>query len=119
VLNVFASYGHGFRAPSEGQLFRQGQAVSTVDLQPVKVDSYEAGVRGALGGVFDYDVAVYNMTKYDDVLSYANPDGSRETVNAGETRHRGIELGVGITVAAVVISLFYSFAGRVSEREED
>jgi hypothetical protein len=28
-----------------------------------------------------------------------------------------IELGVGITVGAVVISLFYSFAGRTREQE--
>jgi iron complex outermembrane recepter protein len=93
--NLFASYGHGFRAPSEGQLFRQGQALSTVDLEPVKVDSYEAGVRGAVGRLVEYDLAVYTMTKYDDVLAYTNPDGTRETVNAGETRHRGVELGIG------------------------
>ena len=34
--SVFASYGQGFRAPSEGQLFRQGVAVNTIDLKPVE-----------------------------------------------------------------------------------
>src|SRR5690606_8161700 len=47
-INLFANYGHGFRVPSEGQLFRQGQALNTVDLEPVKVDSYEGGVRGLI-----------------------------------------------------------------------
>jgi iron complex outermembrane recepter protein len=94
-LNLFVNYGHGFRAPSEGQLFRQGQAVNTVGLEPVKVDSYEAGARGLVGGRLNYDVSAYHMTKRDDILSFVNPDGSTENVNAGETLHRGVELGLG------------------------
>jgi outer membrane receptor protein involved in Fe transport len=98
-LNFFADYGHGFRAPSEGQLFRQGQAVNTVGLIPVKVDSYEAGARGLLFGRVSYDLSLYDMRKSDDILSYTNPDGTTETVNAGRTLHRGVELGVGAELA--------------------
>ena len=95
ALNFFVDYGHGFRAPSEGQLFRQGQALNTVELIPVKVDSYEAGARGLLLGRLSYDLSVYDMSKTDDILNYINPDGTTETVNAGRTLHRGVELGVG------------------------
>src|SRR5690606_32356109 len=35
ALNLYGNYTHGFRAPSEGQLFRQGNAASTLDLEPV------------------------------------------------------------------------------------
>jgi iron complex outermembrane recepter protein len=94
-LNVFTSYGHGFRAPSEGQLFRQGQTANTVGLRPVRVDSYEAGVRGALGAAVGFELSVYSMTKLDDILAYTNPDGTRDNVNAGETLHRGVEASVG------------------------
>jgi outer membrane receptor protein involved in Fe transport len=94
-LNVFANYGHGFRAPSEGQLFRQGQALNTVGLEPVKVDSYEGGARGLVGGRVSYSVTAYHMTKRDDILSFTNPNGSTENVNAGKTLHRGIEVGLG------------------------
>lgn len=100
AVNVFASYSHGFRSPSEGQLFRQGQAVSTVSLQPVKADSWEAGARGEVLGTVGYQLAAYRMRVRDDVLTYVNPDGSRETVNAGATLHRGIEAGVGVKLPA-------------------
>lgn len=100
ALNFFANYGHGFRAPSEGQLFRQGQAVNTVGLDPVKVDSYEAGVRGRVAGHVSYSLTAYTMTKRDDILGFTNPDGSTENVNAGETLHRGIELGLGADLVA-------------------
>ncbi|MDZ4262352.1 MAG: TonB-dependent receptor, partial [Pseudomonadota bacterium] len=44
ALNGFASYRNTFRAPSQGQLFRQGQAVNTIDLKPVNADSFELGL---------------------------------------------------------------------------
>ena len=43
--NLFASYRHAFRAPSEGQLFRQGSARNTIDLEPVTADNLEVGLR--------------------------------------------------------------------------
>jgi outer membrane receptor protein involved in Fe transport len=39
------------------------------------------------------------MTMTDDILSYINPDGTTETVNAGRTLHRGVELAVGAEIA--------------------
>ncbi|NOX09396.1 MAG: TonB-dependent receptor [Gammaproteobacteria bacterium] len=110
-INAYASYRHAFRAPSEGQLFRQGKAVSTVDLKPIKVDSYELGVRGNLGQVASYEFAVYRMIKEDDILTYQYSDGTRETLNAGETSHRGIELGLGTKFAEYIsLDVAYSYA---------
>ena len=38
---------------------------------------------------------MYQLDKRDDVLSYRNPvDGATEAVNAGHTRHRGVEVGL-------------------------
>lgn len=98
-VNGFASYRHAFRAPSEGQLFRQGKAENTVDLDPVKVDSYEVGLRGAHKGA-SWEVSVYQMTKNDDILSYRHPDGSTETRNAGKTLHKGVEVGADVELSA-------------------
>lgn len=98
-IGVFAAWRRGFRAPSEGQLFRQGSAENTLALDPVKADSWETGLRGQLGARLRYDLSAYHMVKRDDILTYQNPDGSRETMNAGETLHRGIELGVGVQLA--------------------
>ncbi len=99
ALSVFGSYTSGFRSPSEGQLFRQGQAASTVDLKPVDATSIEAGARGEVGP-FGYQVSAYRMRVRDDVLAFINPDGTRETVNAGGTLHRGVETGVGVRLPA-------------------
>lgn len=100
ALTVYGSYAHGFRAPSEGQLFRQGQAANTIGLEPVKADSWEGGARGEIGGVVGWQVAAYRMEVEDDILAFVNPDGTRETVNAGRTLHRGVEAGLGVRLPA-------------------
>ena len=98
--SLFASYREAFRAPSESQLFRQGSAVSTVDLEPVRARSWEAGVRTALGGVVTLEATGYSMRLRDDILTFFDPaNGLRLSQNAGATNHRGVELGVGVGLA--------------------
>jgi iron complex outermembrane receptor protein len=94
-VDVFASYRHAFRAPSEGQLFRQGTARNTIDLRPVRADNVELGLRVRPAPGVSVEVSMYELDKRDDVLSYRNPvDGATEAVNAGHTRHRGVEVGL-------------------------
>lgn len=97
-LNAFVSYRHAFRAPSEGQIFAPGRATNTLDLKPVKVDSYEIGLRGKTDTGIRYEAALYSMTKKDDILTFKYPDNSREVMNAGATKHEGIEIGLGATL---------------------
>lgn len=69
----------------------------------------------ALGALLYIGVGVWAMFAGGNFLEYKVLAADPHT---GETA--GIiliELGVGITVAAVVISLFYSFAGRAREQE--
>jgi len=95
TLNGFASYRHAFRAPSESQIFRPGSNDASLELEPVKVDSYEIGVRGNPTKNLDYEVSIYYMIKKDDLVTYEDPiTEERTTVNAGETLHRGIEFGL-------------------------
>lgn len=115
-LSVFTAYRHGFRAPSEGQLFRQGPAENTVGLEPVKVNSFEAGIRGSAAGRVTWDLSAYRMTKTDDILAFEEPDGTRLNVNAGETSHRGIEAGLGIEVVdGLTLQGSYSYAKHTYE----
>jgi outer membrane receptor protein involved in Fe transport len=94
--NLFASYREAFRAPSEGQLFRQGSALSTVDLEPVRAQSWEAGFRTALGGLVTLEATGYSMRLRDDILTFFDPaNGLRLSQNAGATNHRGVEIGAG------------------------
>ncbi|AAZ96862.1 putative TonB-dependent receptor [Thiobacillus denitrificans ATCC 25259] len=109
ALSGFAAYSNSFRAPSESQVFRgsrestaakaQAAAESLLDLKPVIVDNYELGLRGKAGTV-RYEASVYHMVKKDDIVSYTDPATTQRTVvNAGETLHRGVELGLGLPLA--------------------
>jgi outer membrane receptor protein involved in Fe transport len=104
--SVYASYNHGFRAPSESQLFRptratsalvaQANAESALGLRPITADQFEIGSRGRAAGI-DYSLAVYTLRKHDDIVSYRDPATNvTQSMNAGETLHRGIETGLGI-----------------------
>lgn len=107
--HVFAGYTHGFRVPSESNLFRPAvgtsaaaaqEAANTASaLKPIKADQFEIGLRGALNTV-TYDLVFYNLTKRDDIVSQRDPVTTlTQTVNAGKTRHRGVELGAGAPFA--------------------
>ncbi|HMB93071.1 MAG TPA: TonB-dependent receptor [Rhodothermales bacterium] len=89
--NVFAAYRHAFRAPSESELFRQGSTSNTLELQPLKADNYEVGLRTQLVEQVELEVSAYTMTKTDDIVDLTDENGIRQSTNAGETRHRGIE----------------------------
>jgi len=111
-LNGFVSYRHAFRAPSESQLFRPGSNAASLDLDAVKADSYETGLRGQLSDDLRYEVSVYHMRIKDDLVSYIDPvSAERTTVNAGETLHQGVELGVDSRLSErLKLALSYSYA---------
>ncbi len=108
--NAFVAYNHAFRTPSEGQLFRpsvastaaaaRAAAESSQNLKPIRVDSYEIGLRGRLNHIVNYEVSTYYMTKKDDILSSKDPLTNASTsTNAGKTEHKGIEIGLGLQIA--------------------
>lgn len=102
--SLYTSYNHGFRAPSESQLFRAGsdtlanagsKAQLALDLKPIKANQFEVGWRGAQQG-WSYDLALYQLVKLDDLVSQRDlATNVSTTVNAGKTEHTGIELGLG------------------------
>ena len=95
--HLFASYRGGFRVPSESQLFRQGAALNTVGLKPVRAENVETGVKAQMGGVFAFELTAYQMRLHDDILTFFDPaTGLRTAENAGETRHRGLEAGIDV-----------------------
>ncbi|MBI3755972.1 MAG: TonB-dependent receptor, partial [Deltaproteobacteria bacterium] len=51
-------------------------AATAPDLKPVKVDSYETGVRSKFGGIFTLDTSVYYMQKKDDIVTYQVSTGT-------------------------------------------
>ena len=100
-LNLFASYREGFRAPGQSQLFQQNSNVqSTVGLKPVTAKSLEGGMRGQVAGRFLYSISVYDMHIQNDILTILDAQGAQSTSNAGETRHRGVELSAGAMITS-------------------
>lgn len=102
---LYASWNHGFRTPSEGQLLRAGSAANADDaqaratlalgLEPIKARQAELGLRSD-GPGWNLDVALYELVKRDDLVSRRDLASNVTTnVNAGKTRHRGIEIGLG------------------------
>jgi len=110
ATHLYTSYNHGFRVPSEANLFRPSAATSAaaaaesaqtaLALKPIRAQQFEIGLRGRLGEA-SYDVAVYELVKRDDILSLRDPvTNATQAVNAGKTRHRGVEIGAGAPFAA-------------------
>lgn len=104
-LHAYASYNFGFRAPSEGQLYRAGNDTTVVNalararlavgLKPIKAEQIELGFRGDAGPL-SYNVVAYELEKKDDLVGQRDLATNVSTnVNAGRTEHRGIEAGLG------------------------
>lgn len=103
--HLYASHNHGFRVPSESQLFRAGsggnddaaraRAENALSLKPIKADQSEIGLRGEVAG-WRYDAVAYLLRLRDDLVGRTDPlTDVSVTVNAGETEHKGIELALG------------------------
>lgn len=111
-LNAYSAYRHAFRIPSAGQLFRSGENENSADLDPVTADSIELGLRGEIGERIAFDTAVYYMIKEDDIINVTDATtGGRRNVNAGETKHYGIEVGADIILSDTLdLGIAYSWS---------
>ncbi|MDY6943258.1 MAG: TonB-dependent receptor [Pseudomonadota bacterium] len=108
-LNGFASYRHAFRIPTVGQLFRSGSNDNSTDLEPVKADSVELGLRGQSFDRLAWEVATYYLLKRDDIINITDETGARRNVNAGETEHYGVELGADLAITdTLLLGLAYT-----------
>ena len=92
-ISVYASYSHGFVAPTAGQLFTSSSA--NEELTPEKAVNYEAGLRGNFfESRLSLDLALYWMEIEDKiVVRTVDPvTRQRNNINAGRTTHKGAEL---------------------------
>ena len=87
---VYANISRGFIPPEVGELYR---GVKVPTLKPAIFDSREIGGWAALiDGKAYVDVSLYQMDGTNEIITVRNDEGATENRNAGETRHRGIEL---------------------------
>ncbi|MBT7581525.1 MAG: TonB-dependent receptor, partial [Kordiimonadaceae bacterium] len=83
--SFFSRFSRGFRAPQAAELYRLQTSQLVADIDSVKLDSYEAGLRGKIDA-FTYEVSAFYMKK-DNVIFQDN----RVNVDNGKSKHTGVE----------------------------
>lgn len=85
---LFANVGKGFAPPTVSKLYGTS---GNPDLDPETATNYEVSMRTMPVSWFDLTTTIYQMDVEDEIIGAEQPDGSSKNVNAGETRHRGVE----------------------------
>lgn len=100
---LYANVSRNFEPPSFGELTRPaipGQTNGLVQLDAQTGTTIEVGTRGEIGR-FNWDLSVYQAWLDNELLGLQvgsfNPPVT-QTINAGRTIHRGVELGLGARV---------------------
>ncbi|MGE5236954.1 MAG: TonB-dependent receptor family protein [Acidobacteriota bacterium] len=103
-FGAYASWAQGFLPPATEELAHNPDAFGGFNehLVPATSRGVEAGVRGALGGMFTYDVAVFRLLTDNDFGRYRVASRPLETFynNAGSSRRFGVETLVGFYPSA-------------------
>lgn len=91
TVELFASAGQGFRSPSAEELSPDGGSTSFDSLDPLQLDSADAGLRWRPTEALTFDVAVYRTETEGEIVQTGGAD---EFVNIGATTRNGYELAV-------------------------
>jgi len=111
-IGIYANYSEGFVPPQVTELYT---GVKTPRLEPSIFYNYEVGgwvelIRNKLTA----DISAYKLKGTNEVISVKQDDGSFANQNAGETLHRGIELGIN---AKPIKAVSVRFSGAYSKHE--
>ncbi len=91
-VGLYANYSEGFVPPQITEMYK---GIKVPELTPSVFYNYEAGgwaeiVKGKLSA----DISLYRLDGTNEIISVRMDDGSSRNMNAGRTRHLGIELGM-------------------------
>src|SRR2546421_198377 len=105
VVTVYGNIGTSFETPTTTELTNRpsGAGGFNPTLEPQKATNYEIGVRGAVRGRLNYSVALFDAEVRDELIQFPVPADANGRVfyqNAGRSRHRGVELGSELEIAA-------------------
>jgi iron complex outermembrane receptor protein len=89
---LYANYSQGFVPPQVTEMYT---GVKVPSLSPSVFHNYElGGWAEMIPGKLSADISLYQLRGTNEVISVRLEDGSTENRNAGETDHRGVELGI-------------------------
>jgi iron complex outermembrane receptor protein len=99
-LNCFVNISTSFETPTSTELANRPGGVGgfNPDLYPSRALEYEAGLRGSVSPVFQYDLTGYIINIKDELIPFEvlpdAPGGQDYYRNAGSSVHRGAELAL-------------------------
>ncbi len=103
--SIYANVASSFETPTTTELANQpnGQGGINRELKPQRGRTFEAGVKGLLGGRVLYDVAWFRIRTTNELIPFEIPNsgGRRYFRNAGKTSRTGAELGLSASLGAV------------------
>jgi iron complex outermembrane receptor protein len=93
--NAYLSAGRGFETPTINELsYRSdGQSGLNLGLKPATSDTLELGTKKRIGNGL-ITAAVFQTDTQDEIVADTSSGGRTTYKNAGETRRRGLELGL-------------------------
>lgn len=100
--SLYANVAGAFETPTATELGNHpdGTAGINPDLDPQRSTTTEIGARGFIGTYARYDAAMFSTNVRDELVPFEipNSNGRRYFRNAGRTKRRGAEAGVGVSV---------------------
>lgn len=100
-LAPYANVATAFETPTttELQVSPDGSGGFNPALGPQRLRTVEVGARGERGPRLRYELALFQVDAEDAIVQYSETAGRAFFRNAGRTRSRGAELGIGARVA--------------------
>ncbi len=92
-INGYANASQGFTPPEVSAQY--GGSLTAPSLKEATFTNIDTGVRWVnVSRTINADISVYRLEGKDEILSWSVAPGVSIPVNAGKTRHQGIEFGV-------------------------
>jgi iron complex outermembrane receptor protein len=102
-VTVYANAGSSFETPTTTELTNRPDTAGGFNpsLDPQRAWTYEVGGRGAVGKRGEWSIAAFQADVTDELISYEVPSSPQRRFfrNAGSARHRGLELGAGLSLS--------------------
>jgi iron complex outermembrane receptor protein len=122
-LAAYANVATSFQTPTTTELINAPPAPGqpccpagfNEQLEPQRAVSFEAGVKGELAGRVGYDIALFHMNVRNALVPFQVPqaEGREFFRNAGESRHRGLEIGAHGGLGPARVSAAYTYSDFV------
>jgi iron complex outermembrane receptor protein len=109
---IYANYSVGFTPPNITELYT---GVKVPFLKPSTYNNYEVGGwYGFDDGRGYFELSLYQLEGFDEIISVRQADGTYQNQNVGETRHRGMEFNLNY---APINDIYIRIGGTIAKHE--